>query len=131
MEAFGLPAVGTVFVIRLCYIAVGAAAAFAVNCLVFPYKRSRATRQLWEKYKSVTELLTRVCHSEKTDPQLYYNLVIQAYLQEEKLAQNAELEGWEEFPALLERYREQVRRAHRKWVAGRTDAPLFDAGHLV
>ena len=131
MEMFGLPAVGTVFMIRLGYIAVGAVAAFAVNCLVFPYKRAKATRQLWEKYKSVTELLTRVCHADQADPQLYYNLVIQAYLQEEKLTQNADLEEWDEFPKLLECYREQVRRAHRTWIAGRTDAPLFDSGHLV
>ena len=131
MEEFGLSAVGGMFVIRLGYIIAGVLAGYAVNCLIFPYKRAEATRQLWEKYKTVTELLTRVCRMEKPDPQLYYHLVIQAYLQEEKLSQNAGLEEWEEFPALLRQCRERVREAHRTRIAGRSDAPLFDAGHLV
>ncbi len=131
MEAFGLPAVSGIFAIRLGYIAAGVLAGYAANCLIFPYRRAEATRQLWEKYQSVTELLTRVCHMENPDPQLYYHLVIQAYLQEEKLSQNAALEEWEEFPALLGQCRERVREAHRSRIAGRVDAPLFDAGHLV
>ena len=49
-------------------------------------------------WKSVTELLDKICRSESMDSQLYYHLVIQAYLLEEKLSQNADLEKWKEFP---------------------------------
>lgn len=47
------------------------------------------------------------------DPQLYYELVIQSHLQEEKLSQNASQGGWEEMQELLRRGRAAVRRAHR------------------
>ena len=61
---------------------------------------------------------------------MYYHLVIQAYLLEEKLSQNADLEQWEEFPGLLIMYQEKIRKAHRKLIAGRANAPVFEGGHL-
>ena len=129
MEMFGFRAVGSVFLIRLGYILAGATLAYAANCLLFPFSRALATRQLWKKYKSITELLTRVCHSEDADPQLYYSLVIQAYLLEEKLTKNAHLEEWAQLPLLLAQCREQVRLAHRDR-AERVGAPVFEGGHL-
>lgn len=130
MTAFGLPAVGGVFLIRLGYILAGAAIAYVANCVVFPFQRAMATRLLWKKYRSVTELLARVSHADHLDAQLYYNLVIQAHLQESKLIQNAHLEQWEEFPELLKKCREQVRSAHRTLIAERVDAPVFETEHL-
>lgn len=130
MNALDFPSVGSIFLIRLGYILAGVLAGYVINCLIYPYSRAKATSQLWKKYKNVTELLTKVCHWEQADPQLYYNLVIQAHLQEEKLCQNAHLEEWSEFPELLSKCREQVRNAHRTLIAGRSDAPVFEAGHL-
>lgn len=130
MNALDFPSVSAIFLIRLGYILAGALAGYALNCLIYPYSRARATKQLWNKYKNVTELLTKVSHWNQADPQLYYNLVIQAHLQEEKLIQNARLEEWTQFPELLSKCREQVRNAHRTLIAGRADAPAFEAGHL-
>ena len=130
MGSFGFQAVSSMFLIRLGYILAGAAAAYILNCIILPYSRAKATRQLWKKYKSVTELLDKICRSESMDSQLYYHLVIQAYLLEEKLSQNADLEKWKEFPGLLAMYQEKIRKAHRKLIAGRTNAPVFEGGHL-
>ncbi|QBE99891.1 hypothetical protein PMF13cell1_05485 [Blautia producta] len=130
MGSFGFQAVGGMFLVRLGYIFVGAAAGYIANCILFPYNRAKATRQLWKKYKSVTELLDKICLSDSMDSQLYYHLVIQAYLLEEKLSQNADLEQWEEFPGLLITYQEKIRKAHRKLIAGRANAPVFEGGHL-
>lgn len=113
MGAFGVGDVGQMFVIRIIYICAGALIALAANCLVFPYSRSMATRQLLKKYAATTGLLTKVCLEENVDPQLYYELVIQSHLQEEKLSQNASQGGWEEMQELLRRGRAAVRRAHR------------------
>lgn len=112
MSAFDFTSVGSVFLIRMGYILAGAALGFLVNYLICPYTRAKATRQLWQKYKSGSQLLTQVCRSGHADPQLYYHLVIQAHMQEEKLSQNAALEKWEDFPRLLNECREQVRQAH-------------------
>lgn len=130
MEAFGFQAVGSIFLIRICYILAGALIGYLANCLIFPYSRAKATGQLWKKYQSVTDLLSYVCRSEQTDTQLYYSLVIQAHLQEEKLSQNAGLEDWEAFPSLLAKYREKVRKAHRTHITERADALIFEGGHL-
>ena len=46
--------VGQMFVIRIIYICAGALIALAANCLVFPYSRSMATRQLLKKYAATT-----------------------------------------------------------------------------
>lgn len=101
MDSFGFQAVGNMFFIRLGYVLAGAAIAYAINCHILPFNRAKATRQLWEKYKTFTELLTRICRSDIVDPQLYYNLVIQVHMLEEKLTQNADLEQWSDFPELL------------------------------
>ncbi|WP_320408674.1 FUSC family protein [Candidatus Soleaferrea massiliensis] len=113
MDTFGWGAVGQVFAVRLCYIAVGAVIALAANCLLFPYKRSTATRQLVKKYTTTTELLARVCADNQTDTQLYYSLVIQAHLLEDKLSENAQASGWSEMQTLLVKCRQKVRDAHR------------------
>ncbi|MCH1984361.1 FUSC family protein [Ruminococcus sp. OA3] len=130
LNAVGFPAVGSVFIIRLGYILAGAAVAYTVNCLLFPYRRTMATRHLWKKYKHITTLLTETCLSDQVDTQLYYNLVIQAYLLETKLTQNAHLDEWSEFPSVLKSCQEQVFKAHRKFITARTDAPVFNPGHL-
>lgn len=131
MNAFGLQDVGGIFLIRLGYILAGAAIGYAANCLFIPYRRARATAQLLQKYRSVTKLLTQACQADHVDTQLYYNLVIQAHLQEEKLAHNAGLEKWNRFPEILAQCREQVRQAHRSRIEERADAPVFEPGHLV
>lgn len=131
MSAFDFQSVGGLFLIRLSYVLVGTAIAYVVNCLIAPFSRAKATNQLWEKYKAGTELLTRVCRAEHIDSQLYYNLVIQAHLQEEKLIQNAHLEQWTDFPQLLAQCREQVRIAHRPRIEERADAPVFEVEHLA
>ncbi|MCC8024621.1 MAG: FUSC family protein [Clostridium sp.] len=131
MSAFGFRAVSGVFLIRLGYILAGAVIAYAANCLILPFNRAKATRQLWKKYKAFTDLLTNLCHSASVDSQLYYNLVIQAHMQEEKLVQNASLEQWEDFPRLLKQCRSQVRNAHRSLIAERIDAPVFESEHLL
>lgn len=131
MGAFGFPAVGGMFLIRLGYTLAGAAAAYAVNCVIAPFSRAMATKLLWQKYKSVTALLAKVSRDNHIDPQLYYNLVIQAHLQEDKLIQNAHLEQWKGFPELLSKCREQVRSAHRTLISERIDAPVFETEHLA
>lgn len=131
MSAFDFQAIGNIFLIRIGYIIAGIAVAYVINCLFFPYTRAMATRHLMKKYKSITELLTKVCHSDHADPQLYYNLVIQAHLQEEKLSSNAYLEDWKDFQALITKYREQVRQAHRSRIPERANAPVFESGHLT
>ena len=131
MNGFGFQGAGSVFLIRFGYILAGVAAGYLINCLILPYSRARATEQLWKKYKTITELLTRISHSARPDPQLYYHLIIQAHLLEDKLTQNAFLEKWKELPGLLLQCREQVRQAHRTWIAERTDAPVFEPEHLA
>lgn len=127
MGAFGLEQVGGMFLIRIGYILAGVIAGYLVNCLIFPYSRAQATSRLWRKYTSLTELLAKICRRQQMDSQLYYNLMVQVYLLEEKLTQNASLEKWKEFPEILAEYQEKIRHAHRKLIAGREDAPVFDA----
>ena len=67
MHAFGLQDVGSMFLIRIGYILIGASIGYLANCLIFPYKRARATRQLWKKYTSVTELLSRITRKQQID----------------------------------------------------------------
>lgn len=131
LNAYGFSGVGSIFLIRLTYIIAGVIAGYLFNCVLFPYRRERATLQLWKKYKGITDLLTRVCRADHVDPQLYYHLVIQAHLQEEKLTQNASLDQWKEFPRYLEECQEQIRRAHRRLIAERKDAPVFEPEHLT
>lgn len=111
---FGWEDVGGMLGVRLGYICIGIVLALLANCLILPFRRKEATRQLWEKYASTTALLTRICQEDQVDPQLYYSLIVQSHLQEYKLHQNAldgNLDGMED---LLERCRQAVRAAHRK-----------------
>jgi len=96
------------------YVCVGAVLAVAANCLLFPYKRKTAIRQLLKKYAATTDLLTRVCGEHEVDTQLYYSLVIQAHLLEAKLLQNARAAGWDQLDEILTRCRAAVRHAHRR-----------------
>lgn len=113
MDVFGWGPVGEMFLIRAAYICVGAVLAVFFNCAVFPFKREAATRLLLKKYVATTGLLTRVCAAGEVDPQLYYNLVIQAHLQEDQLAKNAADGGWAELQVHLAKCRAEVRKAHR------------------
>lgn len=114
MNAFGWEAVGQILTIRLGYVLLGILIGWTANCLFFPYKRKQATKQLWKKYIRTTELLTQICHVENTDHQLYYNLVIQAHLLENKLLENAKALNWEGARDLMAKCREAVRLAHRQ-----------------
>lgn len=127
MSSFGFQEVGSIVLIRLGYIILGIAIGYVVNCLIFPFSRAKATKQLWKKYTAVTELLCQVCQDHGVDVQLYYHLVIQSHLLEEKLAQNAVLEQWADFPEMLHKYQKLLRRAHRTFISNRADAPVFDA----
>lgn len=113
MTSFGFQDVGGIFLIRICYVVVGVVIGYLANCLIFPYSRAKATKQLWKRYITVTELLAKICSYSAVDTQLYYNLVIQAHLLEEKLTANAALEEWEDGPSLLAKCRDKVRLAHR------------------
>ena len=114
MSAFGWSDVGAMALVRLGYVCVGAVLAVAANCLLFPYKRKTAIRQLLKKYAATTDLLTRVCGEHEVDTQLYYSLVIQAHLLEAKLLQNARAAGWDQLDEILTRCRAAVRHAHRR-----------------
>lgn len=131
MNSFGFQAVGSMFVIRICYILAGVAFAYVINCLLFPYTRAQATKQLWEKYKTFTSQLTKMCHTDELDTQLYYHLIIQAYILENKLSANATLENWHDLPALLTKYREKLRKAHKNCKKGQKNAPIFKSEYLL
>ena len=113
MNAFGWEDVGQIFGIRLGYVLLGIFIGWMANCLFFPYKRKQAAKQLWKKYIHTTELLTQICHVENRDHQLYYNLVIQAHLLENKLLENAKALNWEGAEDLTTKCREAVCLAHR------------------
>lgn len=113
MSAFGWGPVGYMTLVRLGYVVLGIIVSMLGNLVIFPFCRGKATRQLLQKYFTTTELLTKICHEQDTDPQLYYGLVIQAHLQEEKLRQNTKDLNWEGAKELLEKCRSAVRMAHR------------------
>lgn len=113
MTAMGWGPVGAVSLIRLGYVALGVLVALLCNLVLFPFRRETATRQLFAKYLATTRLLARVCRQRDADPQLYYGLVIQAHLQEDKLYQNVKALNWEGAKELLEQCRAAVRAAHR------------------
>lgn len=113
MGAFGWGPVGTVLLIRVGYVLLGILVALFFNLVFFPFRRNRATRQLAEKFRSTTRLLSEVCRQPDTDAQLYYGLVIQAYLQEDKLRENAGDLNWDGVKEQLEECGMAVRRARR------------------
>lgn len=114
MNGFGWYDVGSMAVVRIVYIAVGILAAVAANRLILPFRRSAATKQLWKKYENTVKLLTVICESDDADTQLYYSLVIQSHLLEEKLLENAINENWNGIDNMLSECRALVRSAHRK-----------------
>lgn len=115
MTCFGWEAVGSMALVRIGYILVGALLALVVNCLIVPYTASTATKQLFKKYAGIIRLLSKVCQTENPDPQLYYSLVIQSHLMEEKLLDNAAGTKWDrEMDALLIGGRRAIRNAHLK-----------------
>lgn len=129
-SVYSLSAIGNIFLIRVAYILAGAAIAYIANCLLFPFKRAKATEQLLKKYQAVVALLTKLCRTEDVDPQLYYNLVIQAHLQEDKLSRNASAGGWDEIHDILGTCRDKVREAHRIHITEWDGAPVFEPRHL-
>ncbi|MDO5602373.1 MAG: FUSC family protein [Oscillospiraceae bacterium] len=114
MGAFGWGAVGAMTAIRFGYVIAGVLIALFFNLVCFPFKREKATRQLFQKYLSTVKLLTRVCQKKCDDSQLYYGLVIQAHLLEDKLGQNIQDLNWEGAKDLLKKCREAIRAAHRQ-----------------
>lgn len=125
MNAFGWGAVGYMSLVRLGYILLGVAIAVLCNRVFLPYRRSTATHQLFDKYVSTTRLLTEICQQPDSDPQLYYGLVIQAHLQEDKLRRNARDLNWNGAGEVLETCRAAVRSAHR---TARWQKPLLNNG---
>lgn len=113
MSAFDWQSVGGVLLIRLGYILLGIVVAVLANCVLFPFKRKKATVQLWKKYINTTKLLAKICRREDTDSQLYYNLMIQAHLQEDKLSKNAKDLNWEGAKDMIAQCRQAVRMSHR------------------
>ena len=110
--AFGWAPVGGMLLVRLCYVLLGIGIALLANCLVFPFHKKRATRQLWEKYEATTGLIAKLCRSQQRDAQLYYSLVIQAHLLEDKLLANAKDLNWKGAQEDLAQCKEAVRLAH-------------------
>ena len=113
LNAFGWKPVGYMLLVRLGYVILGIAVALIANKVVFPYNRRRATYSLAQKYRKTTSLLSAVCRKPDADTQLYYGLVIQAYLQEDKLKQNARELKWQGAKELLDECRSAVLAAHR------------------
>lgn len=123
---FGPEAVGGIFLVRLGYILLGALIGYGINCLAVPYRRTDATRSLWRRYQSVVKALVQICRAENVDTQLYYHLIIQAHMMEDKLSQNASDGGFRHLPEMLANCRSQVRAAHRRHIDGREDALLYE-----
>ena len=114
LSAFGWGPVGYLSLVRLGYVVLGIAAALLFNRALFHYSRAAATRQLYRKYCATVKLLTEVCRQPETDAQLYYGLVVQAHLLEDKLLQNARQLHWDGADTLLAQCRTAVRQAHRQ-----------------
>lgn len=112
-SAFGWGPVGQILAIRVGYIVAGVLLAMLANCLICPFKKEKATHLLFDKYVHTTGMLTKICQEGVKDPQLYYSLVIQAHLQEDKLSQNAKALNWSGAMEALETCRNEVRMAHR------------------
>lgn len=115
MGLFSWNDIGMMSFIRLCYVGIGVSIVLVGNLFIFPFWRKTATNQLLEKYSSTVDILTKMCKEKNIDSQLYYNLVIQAHLQEDKLYQNAEVEDWKEMEHILIQYRQKIREVHRKY----------------
>lgn len=130
MSAFEWGELGSVFLIRLGYICAGALIAYGANCLLLPFTRKTATRQLRQKYAATAGLLERVCRADPVDPQLYYSLVIRSYLLDAKLCQNAAAEGLDGMEE-LEECRRKVREAHRHHLVSHCGALAGNSGSAL
>lgn len=113
MSSFGWGPVSFMLLIRLGYVCAGIAAAYAANCLIFPYRRSAATESLMKKYEFASGLLSSICRQDAIDTQFYYHLVIQSQLIEEKLYQNTPKEELALLQDKISECRSLVRAAHR------------------
>ena len=113
LTTFGWGAVSAMFGLRVLYILLGALIVFLFCRLLAPFTRHTASEQLTAKYVRLSGLLARVCAQDAVDAQLYYSLVIQAQLTEQKLRENAGKDGQMEalIPVLAECHR-RVRDAH-------------------
>ena len=113
LTTFGWGAVSAMFGLRVLYILLGALIVFLFCRLLAPFTRHTASEQLTAKYVRLSDLLARVCAQDAVDAQLYYSLVIQAQLTEQKLRENAGKDGQMEalIPVLAECHR-RVRDAH-------------------
>lgn len=114
LDVFGWGDVGQMLAVRFGYMLLGIFVSVIFNILLFPFSRRLATEQLWKKYAKTTKLLTQICQTENVDLQLYYSLIIQSHLLEEKLAKNAADEDWDKLKNLLPKCRRRIRNAHRK-----------------
>lgn len=114
MNMFGWQNVGQMLAVRISYILLGILVSVIFNILLFPFSRKLATEQLWKKYASTTKFLTQICRKKDADPQLYYSLIIQSHLLEEKLNKNTSAEGLEKMKHHLLKCRKRVRTAHRQ-----------------
>lgn len=100
--------------IRIVYIVIGIVIAYLFNCVLFPYSRKKATAQLCDKYAQTTDLLSDLTAHENSDSQLYYGLMIQVHLLEEKIIQNALAEDWHGIYDFLREKHLQHVHAHQK-----------------
>ena len=126
MTAAGWGPVGGVTLVRLGYVLAGIAIALLFNRVILPYRRTAATRRLYHSYRSSADLLVRICRRRKSDPQLYYGLVIQTFLQESQLRQNALALHWSGCRTALEKCRANIREAHRARPQLTVPQPLCD-----
>lgn len=120
VSAFGWRDVWLMFGIRVGYICAGIVIAYVCNKLIFPFKRKTASRQLWLKYQKTVLALTELCARGETDDQLYYSLVLQSHMMEDRLCANAAAAGWNGMESVIDECRAYVRAAHRKNRGGST-----------
>lgn len=114
LSYFTLADITQIALIRILYIVIGIVIAWLFNCVLFPYSRKKATAQLCEKYAQTTDLLSDLNTRENNDSQLYYGLMIQVHLLEEKIIQNAKAEGWNGIYEFLSEKHAQHVHAHQK-----------------
>ena len=118
LNVYGVVSVGYFVLIRLGYILMGIMIAFIVNCIIAPYTRKQATYQLWKKYHQVVEQLKYSCTRSQVDAQLYYSLVIQAFMLETKLKENTTKADWARSQEFLRECQYTIRHAHRRFIKG-------------
>lgn len=111
---FTLADITQIALIRILYIVIGIVIAWLFNCILFPYSRKKATAKLCEKYAQTTDLLSDLTICENSDSQLYYGLMIQVHLLEEKIIQNASAEDWHGIYDFLREVNLKYVHAHQK-----------------